>query len=71
MNTDIRFPIGLMFTILGLVLGIYGMLTNSDSELYTKSLGVNINLWSGLAMLIFGLLMLGFSLRKKKKLAKD
>ena len=58
MGIDIKFPIGLMFSILGVLLTIYGIFTNSDEMLYSRSLGININLWSGAGMLIFGLIML-------------
>ena len=58
MGIDIKFPIGLMFSILGVLLTIYGIFTNSDPTHYVRSLGVNINLWSGIGMLIFGLIML-------------
>jgi hypothetical protein len=58
MGIDIKFPIGLMFSILGVLLTIYGVVTNSDEMLYSRSLGINVNLWSGIGMLIFGLLML-------------
>ena len=61
---DIRFPIGLMFTLLGLILTIQGAITYSNVLMYQKSLGVNINLWSGIGMLIFGLLMVYFGKRK-------
>jgi hypothetical protein len=58
MGIDIKFPIGLMFSILGVLLTIYGIFTNSDEMLYSRSLGININLWSGAGMLVFGLIML-------------
>ena len=67
MGIDIKFPIGLMFTILGIVLSVYGYMTRFDVELYRKSLDININLWTGLAMLVFGILMLLFSKRTKKE----
>ena len=58
MGLDIKIPIGLMFTILGLLLTIFGLATASDAELYSRSLDVNINLWTGLAMLLIGVFML-------------
>jgi uncharacterized membrane protein YidH (DUF202 family) len=67
MGIDIKFPIGLMFSILGAVLSLYGFLTKSETELYQKSLDININLYTGLAMLVFGLLMLLLSLAKSKE----
>lgn len=66
MGLDIKFPIGLMFTIFGVILTIQGIFTVGDTILYEKSLNVNVNLWSGLFMLVFGSLMLIFSLKKKK-----
>jgi len=66
MGIDIRFPIGLMFTIFGIILTIFGLATNSDAEMYKRSLEININLWTGLVTLIFGGLMLFFALRARK-----
>jgi len=66
MDVDIRIPIGLLFAILGLILVVFGLYSMNDAELYARSLGRNINLWTGLTMLLFGGLMLVFSLRKKK-----
>ena len=65
MGLDIKIPIGLMFTILGLLLTIYGLATISDPDLYQKSLGININIWVGLLMLVFGIFMLAISKFKK------
>jgi hypothetical protein len=55
---DVRFPIGGLFSVLGLLLGGYGLATAGDSALYAQSLSVNVNLWWGLVMLVFGLLLL-------------
>lgn len=63
---DIRIPIGLMFSIIGIIISLLGFFTVSDSEMYQKSLGINVNLFMGIGMLIFGLVMLFFSFRKKK-----
>ena len=62
---DIRIPIGLMFSILGVLITVFGFTTISDSEMYVKSLGINVNLIMGIIMLIFGLVMLFFARRKK------
>lgn len=56
MGLDIRLPIGLMFSILGLLLTFFGLL--GDEAVYRRSLGININLWWGLVMLAFGIVML-------------
>jgi hypothetical protein len=65
MGIDVKLPIGLMFSILGILLTIYGIATGSNSDMYQRSFGVNINLWSGIAMTVFGAVML--ALVKKKK----
>ncbi|MCK5066307.1 MAG: hypothetical protein KAR16_02655 [Bacteroidales bacterium] len=68
MGLDIKIPIGLMFTILGLILTILGIVTAGDTEMYEQALGYNINLFSGIIMLVFGCFMLFTSqLFKKKK----
>jgi prolipoprotein diacylglyceryltransferase len=66
MGLDIKFPIGLMFSIFGVLLTFYGIFTASNIDMYKKSLEVNINLWTGVPMLVFGLLMLVLSRRTKK-----
>ena len=58
MQLDIRLPIGLMFSLLGAILTIYGLFTASDKKALEPSLGININLWWGLFILAFGVVML-------------
>jgi hypothetical protein len=53
---DIRLPIGLMFSILGVLLTGYGLF--ADEAIYQRSLNININLWWGMFILAFGLWML-------------
>ena len=68
MGLDIKIPIGLMFSIFGLILTILGLITAGDTAMYEQSLGYNINLLSGIIMLVFGCFMLFTSrLFKKKK----
>jgi sulfite exporter TauE/SafE len=63
---DIRIPIGLMFTVVGIIISVFGFFTMSNTGMYQKSLGYNVNIIMGLFMLIFGLVMLYFAWRKKK-----
>ena len=65
MGLDIRLPIGLMFSLLGAILVIYGLATGSDTELYKSSLDTNINLWWGGVLFLFGAIMLFFALRAR------
>jgi hypothetical protein len=58
---DVRWAIGGMFTITGALLVVYGLF--SDPAIYEKSLGINVNLWWGLVLFVFGLLMLFFAYR--------
>jgi hypothetical protein len=55
MGLDIRLPIGLLFSIFGVLLIGYGAL--GDKAIYARSLNLNINLWWGVIMLGFGLVM--------------
>jgi hypothetical protein len=55
MWTDIRWPIGLFFSILGVLLVAYGVA--SSSAIYESSLGINVNLDWGGVLLVFGLVM--------------
>ncbi len=68
MTADIRFPIGLLFTIVGVIITVYGFATKG-AEIYKHSLNININVYSGICLVIFGVLMLGMALsaRGKKK----
>ena len=63
MGLDIRTPIGLMFAILGALLVGYGLLT-AGSDLYQRSLGMNINLVWGAVLLAFGCAMLWLGRRR-------
>lgn len=64
MTFDLRLPIGIIFTIYGLLLTAYGLIGNKEQ--YARSLGININLIWGGVMLVFGLAMLYFAKRSKK-----
>jgi hypothetical protein len=61
MKLDIRYPIGLMFAIFGAIIAVFGLV--SDTRIYDRSLGININLIWGLVMLLFGIFMLALARR--------
>ena len=71
MGLDIKIPIGLMFSILGIILTILGLVTTGDTAMYEQSLGYNINLLSGIVMLVFGAFMLFTSRLFKKKKSEE
>jgi len=53
LGLDIRFPLGLIFVITGVILVVYGALT-MNSPIYAVSFGININLIWGSVMFVFG-----------------
>ena len=58
---DLRLPMGMMFALVGAILVIYGVFTNSSPMYQEHSLGINVNFLWGLALLGFGLAMLGLA----------
>jgi predicted membrane chloride channel (bestrophin family) len=56
MGLDIRIPIGLMFSVIGFLLAMFGAFSNH--AIYQRSLGVNVNLAWGLVLLVCGALTL-------------
>lgn len=62
MGLDIRWPIGLMFTLIGVLLTAFGASKGDAST----SLGININLIWGVVLLIFGVLMILGAIAGKK-----
>ncbi len=58
MRLDIRMPMGIMFTVVGLILREFGQITASDPAVYQRSLGVNINWVWGDILLFFGVTMI-------------
>ena len=52
MNIDLRFPLGLLFIVFGVLLTLFGLFT--DRATYERSLFINVNLWWGVVMLLFG-----------------
>jgi hypothetical protein len=63
MGHDLRLPIGAMFSVLGVLLVLYGLV--SDPAIYERSLGINVNLWWGLCLLAFGVVMLALVRRSR------
>lgn len=66
MSLDIRIPIGLMFSIIGAILAVFGLVSGHD--MYVRhSLGINVNLGWGCVLLAFGLFMLMLAYRAKQR----
>jgi hypothetical protein len=68
MNVDLRFPLGSLFVVFGVLLTLFGLFT--DRATYERSLFINVNLWWGLGMLLFGGVMF-FAAWKKSQKKKD
>jgi hypothetical protein len=66
MDLDVRLPIGLMFSVFGLLLAGFGLV--SDPAIYAEhSLGINVDLDWGLVLLAFGATMLAVALRARRR----
>jgi hypothetical protein len=65
MKLDLRYPIGLLFSVFGVILTLYGIF--GDKTIYQRSLGMDVNLWWGLICLGFGLAMLSYAVRGSGK----
>ena len=63
---DIRAPIGGLFSLLGLMLAGYGMVAGSRTSSDVAPV-TNVNLWWGLVMLLFGIIMLVLARRAMSK----
>jgi hypothetical protein len=55
MHLDMRYPIGLLLTLYGVILAIQGLITGA------KVLGLNVNLYWGAVMTVCGLTTLYFA----------
>lgn len=59
---DLRRPTGFLFALLGLILLLYGIFSDARAQLDAN---LNVNLWCGLTLLVFGGIMLWLSYRTK------
>lgn len=65
MGLDIRLPIGIFFTALGVLLASFGAW--SPPNIYMQSLGINVNLVWGIVLLGFGVAMMVAAMFSRKK----
>ena len=71
MSLDLRIPMGLLFSFMGVILAAFGLSTRDNPELYAKSLGLNVNLWWGIVMLVFGQVMFQLGRRSQRRLERE
>ncbi|MGA3129774.1 MAG: hypothetical protein ABSD59_03170 [Terracidiphilus sp.] len=67
---DPRIAVGMFFTLTGTILSAFGLSTRARTDVYVKSLGLDANLWWGLALLVFGIVMLAFGRRGQARMEK-
>lgn len=67
MNLDLRIPLGLMFTLTGMILSAFGLATNDKPGFYAQSMGINVNLWWGIVLMVFGWTMFMLARRSLKR----
>jgi hypothetical protein len=65
---DSRILLGMMFTLIGTILTAFGLSTRTNADVYAKSLGINANLWWGLVLLMFGIVVLALGRRGQARL---
>lgn len=66
-DLDLRFPIGILFVLLGAILTAYGVMTAGNTAMYVQSAGININLTWGIVMILFGAVMNAFAFRASRR----
>jgi hypothetical protein len=59
MSFDLRLPIGLLFAVFGAILALDGLVA------HRLVLDINVNLWWGVVLIVFGGAMLGLAARAK------
>ena len=67
MGLDIRWPIGIMFTLISVLLIIQGLAVGTGQKLLDINIHINVNLWWGIVLLVFGVGMLLGAARSGKK----
>ncbi len=69
-HVDARIAVGMFFTLTGTILSAFGFSTRDRIDVHAKSLGIDADLWWGLALLAFGIVMLALGRRGQMKMEK-
>jgi len=67
---DARISMGMLFTLTGTILTAFGLSTRDNAAVYAKSLGIDVNLWWGLVLLVFGVVVLTLGRRGQMRIEK-
>lgn len=70
LEVDARIAMGMFFTLTGTILTAFGLSTRANADAYAKSLGIDVNLWWGLALLLFGIVLLTLGRRGQMRMEK-
>ncbi|MGH9598270.1 MAG: hypothetical protein ACRD27_00285 [Terracidiphilus sp.] len=71
MNLDLRIPMGMMFTLIGAVLMAFGLSSRGNGAVYAPSMGIDANLWWGVVLLVFGLILVPLGRRGQMRIEKS
>ena len=63
MNLDMRIPMGMMFAMAGAVLAAFGLSVHNRPELAARIPHAAANLWWGVVLLVFGMIVLSLGRR--------
>ena len=70
LEVDPRIATGMFFTLTGTILTAFGLSTRENAAVYAKSLGIDVNLWWGLLLLVFGIVVLTLGRRGQMRIEK-
>jgi len=68
---DVRISIGMLFALIGTILAAFGLATHDQATVYARSAGIDANLWWGLVLLAFGVVVMSLGRRGQMKLEKE
>lgn len=71
MNLDQRLPMGMMFSIVGAIVMAFGLATRTRPALYTRSFGIDVNIWWGAVLLVCGFIVVSIGRRGQGRIEQS
>jgi multisubunit Na+/H+ antiporter MnhG subunit len=68
---DARILMGMLFTLTGTILTAFGLSTRDNAAVYERSLGIDVNLWWGLVLLVFGVVVIALGRRGQARIERN
>jgi membrane protein implicated in regulation of membrane protease activity len=68
---DARILMGMLFTLTGTILTAFGLSTRDNAAVYEASLGIDVNLWWGLVLLVFGVVVIALGRRGQSRIERN